>query len=117
MQIALRAAGGKPGDAVQTNSIALAPVPGAGSGVGARSLVARLAQNGVDMKWVGAPEPAEFMSSHRCWRYTTRQESPVTDEILAGLFDMRLPLTFGLGECDLIADHILQQVALLGAQA
>lgn len=83
----------------------------------ARGLITRLAQNGVEVKWFGAAEPAGFTSDHHSWRYTARQKLPVTDEILAGLFDMRLPLTFSLGDCDLIADHIVHQVAGLGAGA
>ena len=49
--------------------------------------------------------------------YVGQQNLPVPDEILAGLFDLRLPLTFGLGDCDLIADHVLHDVAGSGERA
>ncbi len=91
-------------------------VPGI-SNADAQMLVARLAQNGVEVKWFGAAEPAGFTSSHHSWRYTKRQELPNTDKILATLFDMRLPLTFSLGDCDLLADHILEQVSFLGVES
>jgi hypothetical protein len=38
------------------------------------------------------------------------QDLPQTDRVLAGLFDMRLPLTFTLADCDLLAAHILEAV-------
>jgi dTDP-4-amino-4,6-dideoxygalactose transaminase len=91
-------------------------VPGI-SNFDARKLVAQLAQNGVEVKWFGAQEPVGFTSSHHSWRYTARQDLPKTDEFLAGLFDLRLPLTFSLDDCDLLADHILDQVSRLGLEA
>lgn len=83
----------------------------------AKGLVARLARNGVELKWFGAADPVGFTSAHPSWRYIGQQDLPATDEILAGLFDMRLPLTFSLGDCHLIADHILQEVAGIGVRA
>ena len=59
----------------------------------------------------GANEPVGFTSAHRSWRYVAAQSLPETDRILAGLFDMRLPLTFTLADCDLIADHIIDSAA------
>ncbi|MGB3281261.1 MAG: DegT/DnrJ/EryC1/StrS family aminotransferase, partial [Pseudorhodobacter sp.] len=91
-------------------------VPGI-SNLDARKLVAQLAQSGVEVKWFGAQEPVGFTSSHHSWRYTARQDLPKTDEILAGLFDLRLPLTFSLDDCDLLADHIMDQVSRLGLEA
>mgnify|MGYP000521453443 CR=1 FL=1 len=35
---------------------------------------------------------------------------PATDRILAGIVDMRLPLTFSLGDCALIARIIRSEV-------
>ena len=80
----------------------------------ASELVARLAKNGVEVKWFGAKEPIGFTSSHHSWRYSARQELPKTDAILGGLFDLRLPLTFSIEDCDLLADHILEQVSEIG---
>lgn len=65
------------------------------------------AERGVELKWFGAVEPAGFTSSHRNWRYVGSHDLPRTDRVLATLFDMRIPLTFSLADCDLIATHIL----------
>jgi len=77
----------------------------------ARAFLAAAAARGVELKWFGAPEPQGFTSAHRSWRYMMPQDLPRSDAILAGLFDMRLPLTFSLADCELIADHILDAAA------
>ncbi len=59
---------------------------------------------GVELKWFGAERPAGFTSAHRSWRYMPMQDMPRTDAILAGLLDLRIPLTFSLGDCDHIAE-------------
>lgn len=58
------------------------------------AFVARAAARGVELKWFGAAEPAGFTSRYDSWRYATPQSLPVTDRVLAGLLDLRLPLTF-----------------------
>ncbi|QBY01395.1 aminotransferase class I/II-fold pyridoxal phosphate-dependent enzyme [Rhodophyticola sp. CCM32] len=83
----------------------------------ARAFLEATAALGVDLKWFGAAEPVGFTSSHQSWRYAPAQNLPGTDRILAGLFDMRLPLTFSLEECDLIAAHILDVAADLSRAA
>ncbi len=65
----------------------------------ARAFLAALAARGVELKWFGAAEPAGFTSTHHHWAYVEAQELPRTDAILAGLFDLRLPLTFSLTDC------------------
>ncbi|GLS87437.1 aminotransferase DegT [Cypionkella aquatica] len=80
----------------------------------AATFVARLAAVGVEVKWFGASQPVGFTSDHHSWRYVAQQDLPATDAILAGLFDMRLPLTFSLEDCALLADHILDAVDALG---
>ncbi|MES2970099.1 MAG: aminotransferase class I/II-fold pyridoxal phosphate-dependent enzyme [Pseudomonadota bacterium] len=76
----------------------------------AQDFVARLARMGVEVKWFGAAEPTGFTSAHHSWRYMAAQTLPRSDAVLAGLFDMRLPLTFSLADCDLIAGHIADAV-------
>lgn len=76
----------------------------------AKAFLAAAAARGVELKWFGADEPAAFTSAHASWRYMARQNLPQTDAILAGLFDMRLPLTFSIADCDLIAAHIVDAV-------
>jgi len=77
----------------------------------AASLVADAARRGVVLKWFGAAEPAGYTSTHASWRYVQPQRLPRTDRIMAELFDMRVPLTLGLDDCDLIAAHIVDAVA------
>ena len=78
-------------------------MPGIGA-ADAASFVARAAADGVELKWFGAKDPAGFTSNHRSWRYVAPQDLPSTDAVLAGLFDMRLPLTFEPADCDVIAE-------------
>lgn len=73
------------------------------------ALVAACAARGVELKWFGAAEPAGFTSRHDSWRYAARQDLPQTDRVLAGLLDMRLPLTFSLDDCALIARIIADE--------
>ncbi|MCP5087539.1 MAG: aminotransferase class I/II-fold pyridoxal phosphate-dependent enzyme [Rhodobacteraceae bacterium] len=67
-------------------------------------------KRGVELKWFGADQPTGFTSRHDSWRYVPRQQLPQTDRILSGLLDLRLPLTFSLEDCDLIATIIRQEV-------
>lgn len=73
----------------------------------------RTAARGVELKWFGADQPVGFTSRHDSWTYTERQNLPQTDQVLKGLFDMRLPLTFTLNDCDLIAQIIKEEVAIV----
>jgi dTDP-4-amino-4,6-dideoxygalactose transaminase len=75
-----------------------------------REVLARCKARGVELKWFGAEEPAGFTSAYRHWRYAAPQPMPETDRVLAGLVDMRLPLTFSLADCALIARIIRAEV-------
>ena len=57
----------------------------------------------MELKWFGAAEPAGFTSRYDSWRYAAAQSLPNTDRILAGLLDLRLPLTFSEGDAAQIA--------------
>jgi hypothetical protein len=72
--------------------------------------VQRCADRGVELKWFGAPEPVGFTSRYDSWKYAPEQSLPDSDPILHAILDMRLPLTFDLDDCDLIADIIRQEV-------
>ncbi len=74
------------------------------------ALVARCAARGVELKWFGAPDPVAFTSRYEHWRYAQSQALPQTDAVLAGLIDMRLPLTFGPDDAALIARIIRAEV-------
>ncbi len=80
------------------------------------TLVAACLARGVELKWFGAPDPAGFTSRYDHWRYAAQGTLPQTDRVLAGLLDMRLPLTFSLADCALIArilrDEITRRQAL-----
>ena len=76
-----------------------------------REVVARCAARGVELKWFGAPDPVGFTSRHDSWRYAERQSLPRTDAVLGGLLDMRVPLTFSLEDCRLIARIIRAEVS------
>ncbi len=76
-----------------------------------RTVVARCAARGVELKWFGDAEPVAFTSRHDSWRYAPAQSLPQTDRVLAGLLDMRLPLTFSLEDCAQIARIIRAEVS------
>ena len=73
----------------------------------------RTANRGVELKWFGADQPMGFTSRHDSWAYVAAQSLPNTDRVLAGLFDMRLPLTFSLDDCDLLASIIREEVSVV----
>lgn len=81
-----------------------------------RSLLARCQERGVELKWFGAPEPVAFTSRHDSWRYAPAQALPQTDRVLAGLIDMRLPLTFTPEDVGMIARIIRAEVGVLYQQ-
>ena len=76
-----------------------------------RALLARAAARGVELKWFGAAEPQGFTSRHESWRYAPAQQLPATDRILAGLIDLRLPLTFSEADVAFIARILREEVA------
>jgi dTDP-4-amino-4,6-dideoxygalactose transaminase len=81
----------------------------AGSAV--REVISRCAARGVELKWFGAPEPTAFTSRYDSWRYAPVTPMPASDRVLAGIVDMRVPLTFSLADCDLIARIIRAEVS------
>ncbi len=70
----------------------------------------RCASRGVELKWFGADNPVGFTSRHDSWRYVEAHDLPQTDRVLSGLIDMRLPLTFSLEDCDMLAAIIREEV-------
>ncbi|MGA9253168.1 MAG: aminotransferase class I/II-fold pyridoxal phosphate-dependent enzyme [Roseobacter sp.] len=75
-----------------------------------QDVVARCGARGVELKWFGASEPVAFTSRYDSWRYAPSPAMPATDRILAGVVDMRVPLTFSLEDCDQIARIIRAEV-------
>lgn len=74
-------------------------------------VVKRCLARGVELKWFGEAEPKGFTSRYDSWRYADVQRMPQTDRILAGILDMRVPLTFSLEDCALIARIIRAEVS------
>lgn len=79
-------------------------------GASVEEVVARCAARGVELKWFGAAEPVGFTSRYDSWRYADSAPMPATDRILEGIVDMRVPLTFSLEDCDVIARIIRSEV-------
>ncbi|WP_323763389.1 DegT/DnrJ/EryC1/StrS family aminotransferase [Marinovum sp.] len=71
----------------------------------------RCAARGVDLKWFGGAEPVAFTSRYDSWRYAPSEPMPASDRVLRGIVDMRLPLTFSLDDCALIARIIRAEVS------
>ena len=76
-----------------------------------REVIARCAARGVELKWFGGAEPQGFTSRYDSWRYVDAPRMPASDRILAGIVDMRVPLTFSLDDCDVIARIIKAEVS------
>jgi len=74
------------------------------------AFVQAAARRGVELKWFGAAEPVAFTSRYDSWRYAPAQTLPKTDHILAGLIDLRLPLTFAPEDVDLLAEILRDEV-------
>ena len=79
-----------------------------------QNVISRCAARGVELKWFGAAEPAGFTSKFDAWRYFDPGPLPQTEAVLAGLLDMRIPLTFSLADCAQIADIISAEVTEAG---
>lgn len=76
-----------------------------------QEVLRRCATRGVELKWFGAPEPTAFTSRYDNWHYAPPQSLPQSDRVLAGILDMRVPLTFSLEDCAQIARIIRAEVS------
>ncbi len=74
-------------------------------------VVKRCLARGVEIKWFGAPNPVGFTSRYGSWKYVESTPMPASDRVLRSIMDMRLPLTFSLDDCRLIAEIIKQEVS------
>ncbi len=64
---------------------------------------------GVHLKWFGREQAVGFTSTHQNWEYIEEGNAKNlgnTDEIMFGLFDMRIPLSLTQEDCELIAEII-----------
>ena len=78
-----------------------------------QEVLTRCAKRGVELKWFGGAEPVAFTSRYDSWRYAPSDRMPETDRVLAGVIDMRIPLTFSIEDCALIARIIRQEVEIV----
>lgn len=78
------------------------------------ALLGRVLARGVELKWFGGAEPVAFTSRYQHWGYAEAQSLPQTDRILAGLVDMRVPLTFSVADCAQIARIIRAEALVVG---
>ncbi len=78
------------------------------------AFLARTLARGVELKWFGAANPVAFTSRYQHWAYADPQSLPRTDAILAGLIDMRVPLTFSVEDCAQIARIIRAEALAVG---
>ncbi|WP_299625534.1 aminotransferase class I/II-fold pyridoxal phosphate-dependent enzyme [uncultured Tateyamaria sp.] len=76
-----------------------------------QEVIKRCLARGVELKWFGAAEPVAFTSRYDSWRYAPSTPMAASDRILAGVVDMRVPLTFSLDDCALIARIIRGEVS------
>jgi dTDP-4-amino-4,6-dideoxygalactose transaminase len=81
-----------------------------------REVLSRCAARGVELKWFGGAEPTGFTSRYDSWRYVDAPRMPTSDAVLAGIIDMRVPLTFSLEDCTLIARIIRAEVGAVHQQ-
>jgi len=73
--------------------------------------VAACAKRGVELKWFGDAEPKAFTSRYDSWRYINDiPVLPTTLRVLEKTLDMRVPLTFTIADCDMIAEIINDEI-------
>lgn len=75
-----------------------------------REVLARCLARGVELKWFGDADPVGFTSRYDSWRYVDIPALPESDRVLAGIIDIRVPLTLTLEDCALIARIIKDEV-------
>jgi dTDP-4-amino-4,6-dideoxygalactose transaminase len=75
-----------------------------------QDVIVRCRNRGVELKWFGGAEPSGFTSRYDSWHYSPSEPMPKSDRILAGIIDMRLPLTFSTDDCTQIAQIIRAEI-------
>jgi dTDP-4-amino-4,6-dideoxygalactose transaminase len=75
------------------------------------TFVAACAKRGVELKWFGDDEPKAFTSRYDSWHYIDDIPIlPTTLRVLEKTLDMRVPLTFSVDDCDVIAAIIADEL-------
>lgn len=75
------------------------------------AFLARTKARGLPIKWFGAGTQIGFTSAPRHWHYAgTQGDLAQTHAILAGLCDIRTPVSMTDDECDLVADIVREAI-------
>lgn len=77
------------------------------------AVLRRCLARGVELKWFGGAEPSGFTSRYDSWHYAPSTPMPASDRVLKSIVDMRLPLTFSLQDCAVIAAIIACEVSIV----
>ena len=80
---------------------------------GLQQLSDRCTERGVAVKWFGRDEPMGYTSQYHHWEYLDPQTLPETTRVLSTTFDMRIPLSLGEANCDIIAGIIRDELLCL----
>jgi len=76
-----------------------------------QALIDACADRGIPVKWFGAPEPSAYTSRYDSWHYLDEPRAlPNTQRVLSTLCDIRIPLTFSIDDCSLIARLVVEAV-------
>jgi len=77
-------------------------------------LVENCGKRGVEIKWFGDEEPKAFTSRYDSWQYLENlPDLKKTREVLSRTCDLRVPLTFDLEDCAIIAAIICEETEAL----
>ncbi len=81
-----------------------------------KDFLARCGARGLPIKWFGAGRQSGFTSAPRHWRYAGEQ-GPMqqTHAVLAGLCDIRTPLSLTDEDCDLVAEIVREAIETIAA--
>ena len=83
---------------------------------GIPSFITACGQRGVELKWFGSEMPHGFTSRYDSWKYLGPQpELKQTKNVLSVTCDMRIPLTFTLEDCQVIAEIVASEMERLQA--
>ena len=78
------------------------------------AFISECGRRGVEIKWFGWDEPSGFTSSFEHWKYIRDiPDLPATRRILDFMCDFRIPLTFSVEDCRIIAaviGHVAEEL-------
>jgi dTDP-4-amino-4,6-dideoxygalactose transaminase len=82
-----------------------------------RDFVANCAERGVELKWFGDPNPVGFTSRYDSWAYAESEPLDGTIGILGRTMDLRVPLSFDVADCEVIAQIVVEEAARIVTSA